>query len=397
MKSLNGNISMVSFVVLFGVACGGSETNGPGGSGIATGGSSGTGGATSSGGGAAGQGGGGQGGSLQGGAAGNGGGQGGSYGGTGAMSGGGGVGGVVGTGGYPADATVIDTGVVIDGSPKDVVASDSSMGGCCKQIDLSLCRFKVGAAYRTCWACEPGCYASLMPSTPVEPITKCNCDGRTAGNRCIKVENRCKEMIRAGIPNKKTKDLQPGECVTEFTNTGFRIEGSTGCVGNTCDPIPHTLVEMNLGNLDWYDLSHVDGANLPIGFYLVKGSFTPPTTPQNECNCLDRECRIDIKNTTCIERNKLKDKNGKVFACAAECRVDPAGHPDHDVACCVNGASVPDKCLPSEPAIQRDYEMFRFPCPQAYSYPYDEMHEVDKNYVLCTCAAKPDYDAIFCP
>jgi hypothetical protein len=404
MKLLSQIIGAASFVFLFSIACGsGNDTPSTGVTTGTQGGSGGTAGAAGQLGGAAGQ----AGVTSQGGAAGQAG--------SGATSGGAGVAaaagsagasgapgvggapGAGGAGGYPPDATVVDTGVVIDGSPKDVVASDTNMGGCCAQIDLSLCRFKVGAAYRTCWACTPGCYASLMPSTPVQPISKCTCDGRPAGQRCVKVENRCGEMIRAKVPNNGTKDLQPGDCVTTFTNAGFRIEGSTGCVGNTCDPIPHTLVEMNLGNMDWYDLSHVDGANLPIGFYLVKGSFTPPTTPQNECNCLDRECRIDIKNTTCIERNKLRNKDGKVFACAAECRVDPAGNPDHDVACCVNGASVPDKCLPSEPAIQRDYQMFRFPCPQAYSYPYDEMHEVDKNYVLCTCSAKPDYDAIFCP
>jgi Thaumatin family len=403
MKMLNLNVGSLSLVFLLGMSCSSGDATPPGtgatgGSGGATltGGAAGTGGATA---GASGTGG--QAGTTagSGGAAGMGGATAGSGGaaGTGAMSGGSGMGGSGGSGGYPPDATVVDTGVVIDGSPKDVVASDTQLsGGCCKQIELSQCRFTVGASYRTCWACEPGCYDSLKPPTPVEPITKCNCDGRPAGQRCVKVENRCSEMIRAKVPNNGTKDLQPGDCVTTFTNAGFRIEGYTGCVGNTCDPIPHTLVEMNLGNTDWYDLSHVDGANLPLGFYLVKGSFTPPTT-QNECNCLDRECRIDIKNTTCIERNKLRDKNGKVFACAAECRVDPAGNPDHDVACCVNGASVPDKCLPTEPAIQRDYQMFRFPCPQVYSYPYDEMHEVDQNYVLCTCSAHPDYDAIFCP
>jgi hypothetical protein len=376
-------VRSMSFAVLLGLACGGSDST-PGGTGTPGGASGTAGSAGQPSGGASGQGGVGQGGVSGQGGVGQGGvsGQGGGTAGVGAMSGGAGIGGASGAGGgYPADATVVDTGVIIDGSPKDVVASDAQMsGGCCKQIDLSLCRFKVSGYWRTCWACEPGCYASLMPSTPVQPITKCTCAGRPAGQRCVKVENRCSEMIRSKIPNNGTKDLQPGDCVTTFTNGGFRIEGSTGCVGNTCDPIPHTLIEMNLGAaagaLDWYDLSHVDGANLPLGFYLVKGSFTPPTT-QNECNCLDRECRVDIKNTTCIERNKLRDKNGKVFACAAECRVDPAGNPDHDIACCVNAASVPEKCLPSAPPIQRDFQMFRFPCPQAYSYPYDEMHEVD--------------------
>jgi hypothetical protein len=335
---------------------------------------------------------------------------GGGNGGTAGVSGGAGGGGTGGTaggsggaGGAQPDATVVDTGVIIDGSPKDIVASDVTMGACCTQIDLSLCRFTMSAAFRTCWACTPGCYAPVMPTTPVDPITKCDCSGRTGNQRCIKIENRCNRQVRAKGPNNSTVDLNSGDCSTSYTTAGFRAEGSTNCETGTCDPSgPHTLVEMNLattvGGTDWYDLSHVDGANLPIGIYLVKGTFTPPTSPSS-CECLDRECRVDIKATTCLPRNQLTNASSKVYACAAECRLDPAGDPNHDLACCTGTASTPDKCPPTSSAVQRDYQMFRFPCPQAYSYTYDEMHEVDQDYVLCTCknTLHTDYDIIFCP
>jgi len=428
MKALNWIVGSMSLALAFSMSCGGEENTGTtgaggsagtaGGAGSITGGTAGTtggaagttGGAAGTTGGAAGTTGGaaGQGGVSQGGAAGQGGsgatsgtagvaGTGGTAG-SGGKAGSGGSAGTSGGAGYPPDATVVDTGVIIDGAKMDVVASDGSMGGCCRQIDLSLCRFKVGASYRTCWACDPGCYAALMPSTPVEPITKCTCANRPSGQRCIKIENRCNKVIRTRPPGSSgNTDLQPGACVTSFTGSGFRIEGTTGCETGTCDgAVPHTLVEMNLGAVDWYDLSHVDGANLPIGFYLVKGTFTMPAT-QNECSCLDRECRVDIKNTTCIERNKLRNSRGEVWTCQAECRV--ATGADRDLACCTNNASVPQNCPPTSAPVQKDYQMFRFPCPQAYSYPYDEMHEVDKNYVLCTCGGtpRPDYDAIFCP
>jgi len=161
MKLLNQIMGAVSLVFLFSIACGTSDS--PTGTTTGTqGGSGGVAGATGQLGGAAGQ----SGATSQGGAAGQAGSgatsgaagiagtAGSGISGAAGMSGGPGAGGA-GAGGYPPDATVVDTGVIIDGSPKDIVASDVQLGGgCCKQIDLSLCRFKVSAAWRTCWACD---------------------------------------------------------------------------------------------------------------------------------------------------------------------------------------------------------------------------------------------------
>ena len=96
---------------------------------------------------------------------------------------------------------------------------------------------------------------------------------------------------------------------------------------------------------------------------------------------------------------KIKNASGQVVSCTAQCNVASAA--DKPYACCRAPADVPNICVPTTPSIQADYDMFRFPCPQVYSYAYDENHEVDGQYVLCTCGpatgSKVDYDTIFCP
>jgi hypothetical protein len=264
----------------------------------------------------------------------------------------------------------------------------------------------------------------------VAPITACGCDGRTGNNRCIKIENRCKVPVRViDSSNALSKDLAPGACTQEITTKGPRLHGETGCASGTCDPGPQSLIEINAGDLDWYDISHVDGANLPIGLYLRKGydaAFTGPKTGVGQCSCLNRECRVDIKSTTCKPEHQVKNAAGQVTACKSQCAQNKAAN-----ECCRNdGAAkcdrpanypgpypicgdygVPYNCVPTHNAydtsgnvstnanfvLQHDYEMLRFACPQVYSYAYDEQHEVDGEYVLCTCAAHPDYDIVFCP
>jgi hypothetical protein len=311
----------------------------------------------------------------------------------------GGSGGAGLTGGAGASGSAQDASndVIVAADAKDV-AGDARWGACCHQIPHDQCRFPMNN-WQTCWACDPGCYDAIRPTAPVTPITKCTCDGRPAGNRCMKVENRCAFPVRATMKN-FTKDLQPGDCATGFITGGTRVEGTTGCETGKCDPaVPHTLAELNLGATDWYDLSHVDGANLPFGMYLVKGTFTPPAK-NADCNCQDRECRVDIKNTTCLPKYQLKNATGKVYACKDMCINNP--DPTLDQACCRGQWSAPKDCVPATPTagfvMKDEYEMFRFPCPQVYSFAYDEMHEVDGQYVLCTCpGGKIDYDFIFCP
>ena len=43
-----------------------------------------------------------------------------------------------------------------------------------------------------------------------------------------------------------------------------RFWGETGCNGDACDPGPNTLAEFNIGDMDFYDVSLVDGFNMAI-------------------------------------------------------------------------------------------------------------------------------------
>jgi hypothetical protein len=400
MKMTGTVIGLSALALLLGGACSGSESTPTGSSGAAagSGGAPGSGGASNGGapgsGGASNGGAPGSGGAPQAGAQGSGGVAQGGSGGAGLTGGTAGTAGATGAGG-----SAVDSGkdVIVAADAKDV-SGDAAWGACCHQIPHDQCRFPMNN-WQTCWACDPGCYDAIRPTTPVAPITKCNCDGRPAGNRCMKIENRCSFQVRATMKG-LTKDLQPGDCTTGFVADGTRVEGTTGCETGKCDPaVPHTLAELNLGALDWYDLSHVDGANLPFGMYLVKGTFSPPAK-NTQCDCQDRECRVDIKNTTCLPKYQLKNAAGKVYACKDMCISNP--DPTLDQACCRGQWSAPKDCLPATPTagfvMKDEYSMFRFPCPQVYSFAYDEEHEVDGQYVLCTCpGGKIDYDFIFCP
>jgi hypothetical protein len=388
-------------IVLSGAACGESATS-PQGVLSGGGGGGGVGGSGGNGGGAA-QAGAAQGGSLggQGGAAAGSGGFGGlaGSGGTGAGSGSSGSGGsspVDSSTGQDATADASqDRSSSVDTGVRDIVTSgDADLSKCCVQIPKSECRVQ-WATWQTCWRCAAGCFDSIRPTTPVEPITKCGCDGRPGGQRCFKFENRCSYAVRARTDT-LTKDLNPGECATEFRAKGTRVWGETNCQTGTCDKGWKTLAELNLQPTDdWYDLSHVDGANLPLGMYPVKGTFTP-YTGNEDCRCRSRECRVDIKNTTCKPANQVKNGSGQVTSCNAQCAV--ASTADKPYACCQGVANVPQVCLATTASIQVDYQMFRFPCPEAYSYAYDEANEVDAQYVLCKCGGgKVDYDFVFCP
>ncbi|KAI4357139.1 hypothetical protein L6164_001106 [Bauhinia variegata] len=144
-----------------------------------------------------------------------------------------------------------------------------------------------------------------------------------------------------------------------------RIWGRTGCnsAGNGCrsgncpgglrctgsgEP-PATLAEfsLNQGNNDYYDISLVDGFNIPMGFYPRNGG------------CRQLTCAANI-NLSCP--NELKRPGGCLSACKAS-----------------------GNCGPSSSS-----NFFKQKCPDAYSYPGD-------NTATAGCAAGTDYRVVFCP
>lgn len=156
--------------------------------------------------------------------------------------------------------------------------------------------------------------------------------------------------------------------------TGDCGSGKVECAGGGAAP-PTTLAEFTLNGvngLDFYDVSLVDGYNLPM-LVVTRGGTSG--------DCSATGCLIDL-NAVCPAELKvvMRGDRRRSVACRSACEAfgDPA-------YCCSEAFATPDTCHPS---IYSEY--FKHACPRAYSYAYD-----DKTSTF-TCASA-DYTIIFCP
>lgn len=156
------------------------------------------------------------------------------------------------------------------------------------------------------------------------------------------------------------------------TNCNFDGNGQGSCETGNCDggleckgygSPPNTLAEFALNqpnNLDYVDISNVDGFNIPIEF-----------SPVNAGTCKDLRCTADIVGQCPAE---LKVPGG----CNNPCTVYKTNE-----YCCTNGQG---SCGPTTLS-----KFFKDRCPDAYSYPQDDPTS------LFTCPAGTNYKVIFCP
>ncbi|KAM2527635.1 hypothetical protein TB1_024865 [Malus domestica] len=149
--------------------------------------------------------------------------------------------------------------------------------------------------------------------------------------------------------------------------------GQVACNGAGGAP-PVTFVEMAIaanGGQDFYDISLVDGFNLPMS--------VAPQGGTGECKA--STCLANI-NAACPARLQVKAADGSVIGCNNACAV--FGEPKY---CCTPPNDTPGTCPLTEYAL-----VFVQKCPQAYSYPYD-----DTISTVFTCSGGPDYVITFCP
>lgn len=154
--------------------------------------------------------------------------------------------------------------------------------------------------------------------------------------------------------------------------TGDCGSGKLECAGSGAVP-PATLAEFTLdgyGGLDFYDVSLVDGYNLPMLVVPQGGTGS---------NCTSTGCLVDL-NGACPSAMKVTSAGGEGVACKSAC--EAFGQPEY---CCSGAYGSPETCKPSSYS-----ELFKKACPRAYSYAYD-----DKTSTF-TCAGA-DYLITFCP
>lgn len=126
---------------------------------------------------------------------------------------------------------------------------------------------------------------------------------------------------------------------------------------------PATLAEITLGNggTDFYDVSLVDGFNLPVTFTAVGG--TP--NPGDPYSCTAAGCVADL-NSSCPAELRKTNTAGQVVGCYSACERFGT-----DQYCCRGAYGTPDTCKPAEWPVNYA-AIFKQACPKAYSYAYDD-------------------------
>ncbi|KAM5545959.1 hypothetical protein V8D89_000085 [Ganoderma adspersum] len=173
-----------------------------------------------------------------------------------------------------------------------------------------------------------------------------------------------------------SKNNGPNACIDGGCNGGLLCDKHTG----TGVP-PATVAEFTFqgdGNQDWYDVSLVDGFNIPMRVDNNKG-------------CHVADCSVDLNPKCPAALRGPKDKSGKVAGCKSAC-VAGLGDAANNPNCCTGSHNTAKTCPPSGVAY---YSYFKKSCKNSYAYAYDESSKT----ALFTCPSgkKADYTITFCP
>lgn len=193
--------------------------------------------------------------------------------------------------------------------------------------------------------------------------------------------------------------LRPSQRVTVIVPNHWngRFWGRTGCVFHggrghcqtgdcagrlQCQgwgAIPATLAEYDLDawdNLDFYDVSMVDGSNLPMYIYPVSGHATKKVSVHG---CVKAGCTSSVRCPNVLKINY----HGKYVACESAC-----AKLGGDQYCCRGKWAPRSQCNPRKWPV--DYaRVFKRAEPYAYSYVDDDATSV---YV---CSGRCDYHIVF--
>ncbi|KAJ7959102.1 Pathogenesis-related thaumatin family protein [Quillaja saponaria] len=236
----------------------------------------------------------------------------------------------------------------------------------------------------------------LLPISLILTIAISSGPKQSESARIFTIVNNCKETIWPGITpgenfNGGGFPLKPRQSMVFTAPVGWsgRIWGRTGCNfdkdGNgkcqtgACGSFlkcaasgetPASLAEFTLAALDFYDVSLVDGFNLPMAVTAINGKG----------NCSSAGCDGDLRSS-CPSELAVK-ANGKIVACRSACDVFST-----DEYCCRGLYGNPVTCKPTYYS-----KKFKEACPHAYSYAYDDPTSIftcsGADYVIAFCSSR---------
>ncbi|KAJ4705020.1 Thaumatin [Melia azedarach] len=149
--------------------------------------------------------------------------------------------------------------------------------------------------------------------------------------------------------------------------------GQLSCNGNGAAP-PASLAEFTIAannGQDFFDLSLVDGFNLPLSVAPRGGSGS---------NCTPTTCKANV-NSVCPSELAVKGSDGSVIACKSACAA--LNQPQY---CCTGAFGTAETCPPTKYSM-----IFKNQCPEAYSYAYDDPTST------FSCTGGANYVVTFCP
>lgn len=216
--------------------------------------------------------------------------------------------------------------------------------------------------------------------------------------RMFTITNDCKEMIWPAVTPGQSFEgggfaLRPGQSMVFNAPVGWsgRIWGRTGCNfdrnGNgTCltgacgtslkcgaaGKPPATLAEFTLAKVDFYDVSLVDGFNIPMAVKPLNGVG----------NCTIAGCDEDLRDNCPKELSVKSPDNKKTVACRSACDVF-----NTDGYCCRGVYGNPVTCQPTYYS-----KLFKKACPTSYSYAYDDPTSIftcsGTDYIITFCSSR---------
>jgi hypothetical protein len=172
----------------------------------------------------------------------------------------------------------------------------------------------------------------FMRSIVTTLVLFCLCLQVTVASKKLVFQNNCKQTVTAGLLGSSTQGVQnynvhrgQSHTLTLPNNWSGRAWGRYQCYsskrrsnatqcGAPGTPNPASLAEFTFGayaGLDFYDLSMVDGYNMPI-------KITPVGTKQGS-NKYDRGSPTCSSLPHCPSRLTVKGLDGKLLGCQSDC------------------------------------------------------------------------------